>query len=254
MKRKIGNYLLIASALIAGVIILKSCKPKNMASAVAGDAASRTYVAPGKYDEFYNFVSGGFNGQIGVYGLPSGRLLKIIPVFSVFPENGYGYSEESKPMLTTTSGFVPWDDLHHLELSQTKGEIDGRWIFANGNNSPRIARVDLKTFRTAEIIEIPNSGGNHSSPFITENTEYVVAGTRFSVPMDNSNGDVPINTYKQNFKGTLSFISVAPADGNMKIAFQILLPGMNFDLAHSGKGPSDGWFFFSCYNSEQANT
>jgi nitrous-oxide reductase len=48
---------------------------------------------------------------------------------------------------------------------------------------------------------LPNSGGNHSSPFITENTEYVVAGTRFSVPADYSNGDVPINTYKQNFKG-----------------------------------------------------
>ena len=40
----------------------------------------------------------------------------------------------------------------------------------------------------------------------------------------------------------------------MKIAFQLLLPGMNFDLSHSGKGPSSGWFFFSTYNSEQAHT
>ena len=31
----------------------------------------RVYVAPGKYDEMYNFVSGGFNGQLSVYGLPS---------------------------------------------------------------------------------------------------------------------------------------------------------------------------------------
>ena len=95
-----------------------------------------------------------------------------------------------------------------LQLSQTNGKIDGRWVFGNGNNTPRIARIDLKTFRTAEIIEIPNSAGNHSSPFITENTEYVVAGTRFSVPMDNANGDVPINTYKQNFRGTSQFYSV----------------------------------------------
>jgi nitrous-oxide reductase len=28
----------------------------------------------------------------------------------------------------------------------------------------------------------------------------------------------------------------------MSIAFQILLPGINFDLSHAGKGPSDGWF------------
>ena len=184
---------------------------------------------------------------------PSGRLLKIVPVFSVFPENGYGYSEESKPMLETSSGFVPWDDMHHTELSQTNGEVDGRWIFCNGNNSPRIARVDLKTFRTAEIIEIPNSAGNHSSPFITENTEYVIAGTRFSIPIGD-NLDVPINTYKKNFKGTVSFISVDSKDGRMKIAFQILLPGINFDLSHAGKGASHGWFFFSCYNREQANT
>ena len=40
----------------------------------------------------------------------------------------------------------------------------------------------------------------------------------------------------------------------MDIAFQLLLPGVNFDLSHAGKGPSHGWFFFSCYNSEQANT
>jgi nitrous-oxide reductase len=66
---------------------------------------------------------------------------------------------------------------------------------------PRVARIDLSTFRTAEIIELPNSAGNHSSPFITENTEYVVAGTRFSVPPDDVNGDIPINSYKQNFKG-----------------------------------------------------
>ena len=175
-------------------------------------------------------------------------------MFSVDPEKGWGYSEETKPMLNTSHGEIPWDDQHHLDLSQTNGETDGRWLFANANNTPRIARIDLKTFRTSEIIEIPNSAGNHSSPFITENTEYVVAGTRFSVPMDNDNGDVPIATYKQNFKGTISFVSVAPTDGDMKIAFQLLLPGMNFDLSHSGKGSSSGWFFFSTYNSEQAHT
>src|SRR6476619_595623 len=207
MKNFKVNALAFASLCV--LLSMNSCKPKNAVSAVGGDAAERAYVPPGKYDELYNFVSGGFSGQVSVYGLPSGRLLRVIPVFSVGPESGWGYSEETKPMLNTSHGEIPWDDQHHLELSQTNGEIDGRWLFANANNTPRIARIDLKTFRTAEIIEIPNSAGNHSSPFITENTEYVVAGTRFSVPMDNSNGDVPINTYKKNFKGTLSFISVA---------------------------------------------
>src|SRR6187399_1531019 len=160
-----------------------ACKPKNLTSAVSGDAASKAYVAPGTYDEFYNFVSGGFSGQLSVYGLPSGRMLRNIPVFSVNPESGYGYSEETKPMLMTTHGFIPWDDSHHPELSQTDGIPDGKWCFINGNNTPRIALVDLGTFRTTSIIEIPNCAGNHSSPFTTPNSEYVISGTRFSIPM-----------------------------------------------------------------------
>jgi nitrous-oxide reductase len=236
----------------ASVVVFYSCKPKGPAEVSMGDAASKVYVAPGKYDEFYSIVSGGFNGQIGVYGIPSGRLLKILPVFSVFPENGYGYSEETKPMLNTSNGFVPWDDLHHIALSTTNGEHDGRWAFANGNNTPRVARVSLKSFRTEEILEIPNSGGNHSSPFITENTEYLVAGTRFSIPM--AGKDVAISSYKENFRGSISFIKVDPQSGQMNIAFQLRTPGFNFDLSRAGKGPSNGWFFFSCYNTEQAYT
>lgn len=247
------NRFIFFIALSLALYALNSCKPKGPAGVTTGDAASKVYVAPGQYDEFYNFVSGGFNGQMAVYGLPSGRLFRNIPVFSVNPESGYGYSEETKPMLNTSHGFVPWDDLHHPALSTTKGEHDGRWLFGNANNTPRIARIDLTTFRTDEIIEIPNSGGNHSSPFITENTEYVVAGTRFSVPMGEKR-DVPISSYKENFKGSISFIKVNPETGRMNIEFQLRTPGFNYDLSRAGKGPSHGWFFFSCYNTEQAYT
>jgi len=253
MTHSITKPLFFFCIALVGLTYMQSCKPKGAQSAVSGDAASKVYVAPGQYDEFYNFVSGGFSGQLSVYGIPSGRLFRVIPVFSVDPEKGYGFSEESKPMLNTSHGFVPWDDLHHVAISTTNSEHDGRWVFANGNNTPRIARIDLKTYRTAEILEIPNSAGNHSSPFLTENTEYVVAGTRFSVPIGD-NLDVPISTYKDNFKGTISFIGVDKTSGNMSIAFQILTPGINFDLAHAGKGKSAGWFFFSCYNTEKANT
>ncbi len=245
--------LSIVSTLFLALTIV-SCKPKGTTNAISGNAAQKTYVAPGKYDEFYNFVSGGFSGQLSVYGLPSGRLLRVIPVFSVDPEKGWGYSEETKPMLNTSHGFVPWDDLHHVEMSMTDGIADGKWVFVNGNNTPRLARIDLKTFRTAEIIELPNSAGNHSSPFGTENSEYIVAGTRFSVPADYDPGDVPIDSYKQNFKGHISFVSIDKNSGEMNLAFQLRTPGVNFDLARCGKGKSHGWFFFSCYNTEQANT
>ncbi len=247
-KKKI---MVVFSAIIFSALIMAGCQ-QNKDLVDSKDASKKVYVAPGTYDDFYAFMSGGFSGQLSVYGLPSGRLFKVISVFAQNPESGYGYSEESKAMLQTSYGFVPWDDAHHPELSQTDGVTDGRWIFINGNNTPRIARIDLKEFETAEILEIPNSAGNHGSPFTTENTEYVVASTRFSVPIPER--DVSLKSFKENFKGTISFIKVDKETGKMKIAFQILMPGFDYDLAHAGKGPSHDWAFFTCYNSEQANS
>ncbi|MCF6212965.1 MAG: Sec-dependent nitrous-oxide reductase [Flavobacteriaceae bacterium] len=220
--------------------------------ALVTNAAERVYVAPGQYDEFYAFISGGFSGQLAVYGLPSGRLFRVIPVFSQDPEKGYGYNEETKPMLMTSHGFVPWGDSHHPDISQTEGILDGRWVFINENNTPRIARISLKTFETEEIIEIPNSAGNHSSSFVTENSEYVVAGTRFSIPIPQR--DMPISEYKGNFKASLSFLKINQETGRMNIAFQIRMPGFDYDLSHPGRGKSHGWFFFSTYNTEEAHT
>jgi nitrous-oxide reductase len=238
------------------VAVLFSCNgngtKSNNQGALSSNAADKVYVAPGEYDEYYAFVSGGFSGQLSVYGLPSGRLFKVIPVFSQDAEKAWGYNEETKPMLNTSHGFIPWDDSHHPDISQTNGVVDGRWVFINGNNTPRIAKIDLTTFETTEIIEIPNSAGNHSSSFVTENTEYVVAGTRFSVPIPQR--DMPIKEYKGNFKGSLSFIKVDPEDGGMDLKFQIMMPGFDYDLSHPGRGASHGWFFFSTYNTEEAST
>lgn len=247
---------LLSLVMVAGLVSCNNGNQKKSSrggqGGLASNAAERVYVAPGEHDEFYGFMSGGFSGQLGVYGLPSGRLLKVLPVFSQNPENGYGYTEETKPMLNTSFGFVPWDDSHHPDISQTNGVLDGRWIFINGNNTPRIARLSLKNFATEEILEIPNTAGNHSSSFITENTEYVVAGTRFSIPIPQE--DMPIKDYKGEFKGALTFIAVDQDTGRMNIKFQLIMPGFNYDLSHPGRGKSHGWFFFTTYNTEEAHT
>ena len=213
--------------------------------------AEKVYVAPGEKDELYAFFSGGYSGQITVYGIPSGRLIKVIPVFSLFPENGYGMEEETKELLRTSHGLLPWDDSHHVELSMTKGRHDGRWLFINGNNTPRIARISLSHFETKEIIEIPNSAGNHASPFSTENTEYLMAATRFSVPIPQQ--PIAIENYsKGDFKGSISMVKVDSKSGRMSIFLQVIVPGFNYDLSTCGKGPSTNWCFFSSYNTEQA--
>ena len=251
------KYNYFTATFLVLLLVFSSCGNQGKGNgspsgALNSNNAEKVYVAPGEHDEFYAFMSGGYSGNLTVYGLPSGRMFKEIPVFSQFATSGYGYSEETKPMLNTSFGFVPWDDSHHPDISQTNGELDGRWIFINGNNTPRIARISLTTFETEEIIEVPNSAGNHSSSFITENTEYVVAGTRFSVPVPQR--DMPIKEYKGNFKGALSFIGVDPEDGRMDLKFQILMPGFNYDLSHPGRGKSHGWFFFTTYNTEEANS
>jgi len=249
----IAPRTLLAATLAGAALFASGCgKSTTSAAGGTGDAASRVYVPPGQYDEFYMFASGGFSGQVSVYGLPSGRLFRVIPVFSQDAEKAYGYSEQSKPMLQTSYGFVPWDDAHHPSLSKTDAMNDGRWLFINGNNTPRVARIDLAEMNTKEIIELPNAAGNHASPFVTQGTEYVVTATRFSVPTPQR--DVPISSYKENFGGQIGFVAVDPKTGKMSLAFQIHMPGFDYDLARPGKGPSHGWAFFTTYNTEQANT
>ncbi len=239
------------TALILTIGLGLGCGKGGGKVGLAPDAAQKVYVAPGEKDEVYLFTSGGFNGQVGVHGIPSGRLIKIIPVFSQWAENGYGYDEETKNLLMTSHGFIPWDDSHHPEISFTKGEHDGRWLFINANNTPRIARINLATFETEEIIEIPNNAGNHASPFVTWNTEYAMAATRFSVPIPQRN--ISIESYSEGkFNGTITMVKIDPKNGAMSIKGQILVPGFNYDLSHCGKNQSADWCFFSMYNTEQA--
>jgi|TARA_Y100000385_G_C13100222_1_gene644061 nitrous-oxide reductase len=249
MKHYIKKSLLIFLSLL----VFSACNNLSInESTLPSSAAEKVYVPPGEHDEFYAFLSGGFSGQLSVYGLPSGRLFKIIPVFSVDAEKGYGFNEETKDLLNTSFGRIPWGDSHHPDISQTNGKLDGRWIFINENNTPRIGKIDLSVFETTETIEIPNTAGNHSSSYVTENTEYVIAGTRFSIPVPQR--DMPIDEYKGNFKGVLSFLEVDSEDGEMDLSFQIMMPGFNYDKAHPGRGKSHGWFFYTTYNTEEANS
>jgi nitrous-oxide reductase len=247
------NKAVVIGAVVLAIAAVAAVSVPRGGTALAKDIASRTYIAPGEYDEFYGFLSGGYSGQLSVWGIPSGRMFKVVPVFSQDPETGYGYTEETKPLLMTSYGFQAWDDSHHPHLSQTNGDADGRWVFINGNNTPRIARVDLAYMETRETLEIPNTGGNHGSSFVTQNTEYIFGATRFSIPAE-KDADVPIDSYKENFAGKISFVSVRPEDGRMSLAFQLQVPAYNYDLARAGKGPSADWVFFTTYNTEQAHT
>ncbi len=210
-------------------------------------AAEKVYVKPGEHDAYYGFLSGGHSGNVFVYGFPSCRYITTIPVFTPEPAVGYGYDEASKEML----GGRTWGDAHHPGLSETGGNYDGRWLFINDMVGARIARIDLKDFKTRQIYgPIPNLSAAHACPFPSPNTEYVFAASRFSVPVPNRATNV--EDYAQQFRGIIAGIKVAPTDGTMSMGFEILMPPFAWDLADAGKGPSEGWTFFTCYNSEAA--
>jgi nitrous-oxide reductase len=210
------------------------------------DAALKTYVPPGDLDEYYLFYSGGHSGQIFVSGVPSMRHICTIPVFTPYPGTGYGFDDESKEML----GEYTWGDSHHPGLSETDGEYDGRWLFINDNSQGRIARIDLGDFKTKQIMKIPHISANHGSSFVTPNSEYVTMATRMSVPFpEGTYADV--TEYAEKYKGIVAGIAIDKNDGNMSLAWEIIMPPFNYDLGDAGKGVSDGWLFWTCYNSER---
>ncbi len=247
---------LIAPAAFAAVLVLTGCNPPgktdttgSRATADAKSPAARTYVAPGDKDEFYLFYSGGHSGQVFVAGLPSMRHITTIPVFGKYPGTGYGFDEETKAML----GDYTWGDVHHPGLSKTNGLYDGRWLFVNDNANNRIARIDLRDFKTKQILgPIPNSMGNHGSSFVTDNSEYVLVATRFSTPLPKGRYADPAD-YEKEFSGAVSGIRVDPTSGTMSVGWQIITPPLDWDLGSTGKGPSSGWAFWTSYNTEMAH-
>lgn len=247
MKAKIVALLALAVA----VMLLVGCGKKEGRSAARSDvqdAAQKTYVAPGDLDEYYLFQSGGHSGQVYVYGVPSMRHIATIPVYSPYPATGYGFDKDTKEML---GGFT-WGDAHHPAISETNGDYDGRWMFINDNANNRMARIDLRDFKTKQIIgPMPNISGNHGSTFVTENTEYVLAASRFSVPIPKGTYE-KLEDYATKYKGIVSGIEVDPKSGKMSIGWQIIMPPFDYDLGDAGKGPSHGWAFWTCYNSERA--
>lgn len=232
-----------------GALIFSSCarRPTVERGEVA-EAAVATYIAPGDTDEYYLFYSGGHSGNVFVAGIPSMRHIATIPVFTPYPSTGYGFDKETKEML---GGFT-WGDAHHPALSETNGDYDGRWLFISDNANNRMARIDLRDFKVKQIFgPIPNVSGNHCSSFVTPNTEYVLAGSRFSIPLPKGTY-APVEEYAKNYKGVVAGIAVDPKTGEMSLGWEILMPPFNYDLGDAGKGPSYGWAFWTSYNTERA--
>lgn len=219
--------------------------------------ALQQFVPPGKHDEYIMFASGGHSGQVFVIGVPSMRILKTIAVFTPEPWQGFGYGsdwseaamEDANPPGTELS----WGDTHHPAISETGGEYDGRYLYIQDRANGRVGFIDLRDFRTKQVLAIPNIQTSHGGMFVTPNSEYVHVASKFPEPWP-SGSYADLSEYQEKFRGASTWLKIDQDTGriNMAESFQVELPPYTQDLADSGKRVSDGWAFIGSFNTEMA--
>ncbi len=219
------------------------------------EAALKTYVPTGKKDEYMIFASGGQSGQVLAIGVPSMRLLKVIGVFTPEPWQGYGYGGESDKVIAAgTQGphKITWADVHHPNLSETKGDYDGQFLFVNDKANARVAVVDLSDFMTKQIVANTLISSDHGGAFVTPDTDYVIETTQYPSPLGREY--VSIDQYKDKYRGLAMFWKFDRAKKRIDVdkSWAIELPPYTQDLADAGKIGSDGWAFINSFNTEMA--
>jgi nitrous-oxide reductase len=238
MRTKSILLVLLGVAGTAAGVQLLGCSTTGATSARSW-AAEKVYVAPGEHDTYYAFLSGGQSGAVFVVGIPSGRLIKEIPIFEPRAAQGYAVHENDprRRQLAETGGL--WGDTHHPAPSETNGVYDGRYLWINDLANARVARVRLDTFEADKIVKIPNLQGAHGLAVVSPNTKYVFVNGEFEQPTDG------MVTNPAPYTSVVAFLDPE----SMETKFQVRVNG-NIDIADSSK---DGRYAFStAYNMEQA--
>lgn len=235
------NKTILLTLLAAAPLALVSCNTESNKSTSTAEtsAAQQVYVAPGKLDDYYAFLSGGQSGSVFVYGVPSCRFIKEIPVFE--PRAGLGYANNagSETWKRIHETGPMWGDTHHPVLSQTDGRYDGKNLWIQDKANGRVARIDLKTFETTVIKRVPNLQGAHGLAAYLPSCKYVFINGELEHDFQSS------DTNAEKYRSLIAFL-----DGEtLETKFQVLIVG-NADIASSGK---DGRYVFSTmYNTENA--
>ena len=207
--------------------------PAAAPAAHAASEASKYEVAPGQLDEYYSFSSGGHSGECRIYGLPSGRLFKRIPVFNMDCLVGWGITNESKKIMgTKPDGSLKYHtgDTHHIHPSYKDGTYDGRYMFVNDKIHGRLARIRMDTMETDKITELPLVQGFHGTfpdkrdpvdPAINYTTR-VFCGGEFAIPLVNDGKNMDATA---DYRSIFSCVDAE----SMEVRWQVLVDG-NCDL------------------------
>jgi nitrous-oxide reductase len=238
----------------SGTSVQDLMKARNLSEADV-TAALKTYTPSGRPDPYVMFASGGHSGQVLVVGIPSMRILKYIGVFTPEPWQGYGFDEESATMIAESSPKghpLAWGDSHHPAISETNADYDGQFLFIGDKANARVAVISLKDFVTTQIVHSPLLGTDHGGTFVTPNSEYVIEGGQYPVPIDGTYA--PLADFNDKYRGAVILWKFDRAKGRIDQAqsFAMELPPYMQDLADAGKLASDGWMFLNSFDTERA--
>jgi len=243
-RRKFLNTAGIAGIAGAGASLgLTGCNKADQAPAPAAGAPvaakpaeaahGKGQVAPGQLDDYYMLSSGGHSGEARVYGVPSGRTLKRIPIFNIDPMSGWGITNESKAIIgTKADGSIKFrtGDTHHVHGSYTDGTYNGKYFWINDKINNRLARIRGDYLECDKITEIPNVQGFHGifpdkrDPVdaAINYTTRVFCGAEFHVPLPNTPKDWKTGA------GYACLLTCVDAE-SMEVRWQVKVDG-NMDL------------------------
>ncbi len=197
MKKKLIagiSIIAMSSLLLGGCGNTKSATSTDSNKNSTADVGTNTNL--GK-DQWIGFLSGGISGSCEVIGIPSLRTLKVIPVGvdthePVFsgsnaggtngtPDGKYVYLNDKGDSSVGVIDIATQELIHKINIPGPFGPHhiaitpDGKTLFATGELSGKMAKIDLATDK---VEEIDVSGGTDSSPdylAVTKDGKYCLA-------------------------------------------------------------------------------
>lgn len=218
-------------------------------------AAAKTYTPDHVQDEYVTVNSGGQEGNLPTYLVPSMRMVKYTPTNTRNPYDGYGYSTETYGLLK--QGFIDghqimWGDTHHPGISETNGDYNGKWLVINDKANPRLFVVDLKDFEPKQVIKNPLFRSDHGGCFFTPNSEYIMEASQYPAPFDHKYYPLNDANFRKYWRGGLTYWKFDNDNGRIdkKNSFTFEFPPYTQDLSDAGKNASYGWGFTNSFCTE----
>ncbi|GGJ06001.1 TAT-dependent nitrous-oxide reductase [Halopseudomonas pertucinogena] len=232
----------VAATAFGGAVMTRESWAQAVSEAQK-NAMSKIHVGPGELDTYYGFWSGGHQGEVRVFGVPSMRELMRIPVFNIDSATGWGLTNESKRIMGDSARFAN-GDCHHPHLSMTDGKYDGKYLFINDKANSRVARIRLDIMKTDKMVTVPNVQAIHGLRLQkVPHTKYVFGNAEFIIPHPNDG-----SFFDMENENSYTMYNAIDAE-TMEVAWQVIVEGNldNTDMDYTGRFCAS-----TCYNSEKA--